>query len=386
MPLIDNRDSSKDLASGSRKRFIERYKHSIKKAVHDAAKTRKIKNTVNNTRMRLKRDNLSEPTFRKDRNSGTHRTIFTGNKKYTKGETILKPRAGGMGGGGGPGDPTEDEFVFTLTKEEFIDIYFQDMELPDFVKKSLKQSSIMIRKRAGVAPVGPPPRLNYKKTIMQHLMRQIATKGEPDNTVPLDPIDLRYNKYNKYPIEDKEAVMICLMDVSGSMGESEKTTAKKFFLLLYLFLQKSHEKVDIVFIRHTDDAQEVDEETFFQSKESGGTIVSTALKLASQIIETRYSPQTNVYIAQASDGDNWDNDNVEVIQAMYKLLPQLQYMAYIQTEGEERQSWKKKLSIADLWDVYEYVQLKDTSKVLHMRRIEDASDVFDVLRDLFKKR
>ena len=137
--------------------------------------------------------------------------------------------------------------------------------------------------------------------------------------------------------------MFCLMDVSASMGEREKDLAKRFFILLHLFLKRKYDRVDIVFIRHTHEASEVDEQEFFYGKESGGTIVSSALKEMIEIREKRYPvADWNIYCAQASDGDNSGNDTdgcVELLDAR-PFCRSTQYFAYIEIadRGERRKS------------------------------------------------
>jgi uncharacterized sporulation protein YeaH/YhbH (DUF444 family) len=113
--------------------------------------------------------------------------------------------------------------------------------------------------------------------------------------------------------------MFCLMDVSGSMGEREKDLAKRFFMLLHLFLKRRYERLDIVFIRHTHDAQEVDEHTFFYSRQSGGTIVSTALEEMKKIVHDRYATgEWNIYAAQASDGYTQTGDASRCVLRLYR--------------------------------------------------------------------
>lgn len=380
MGLVDNRNTHKDLAAGSRKKFIEKYKKSIKRKIEQIDGSRSIKNTKGGS---VTIDGTTEHHLYKDPAQGIKRKIFTGNKKFQKGQIIRKEdvdnASGNKGSDSGEG---EDGFTFVLSKEEFCDIYFDDLALPNFVKRSFKGSMLQVRRRSGVAPVGPPPKLNYKKTIFQHLMRQVATSGKPDPEIGLDPIDLRYNKYRIDEIPDKRAVMFCVMDVSGSMGEVEKLIAKKFFSLLYLFLEHNYTKVEVVFIRHTQEAKEVDEHTFFHSVETGGTVVSTAIQLVNQIIEERYNTNDNIYLAQASDGDNFENDNPAVLDELDKLLPRLQYMAYVQIEGEERISSKKIWRVRDLLALYQDNYDDDH---FAMVRIMDATDVFKVFRSLFKK-
>ena len=166
------------------------------------------------------------------------------------------------------------------------------------------------------------------------------------------------------------------MDVSGSMDESRKDMAKRFFILLYLFLERVYERIDVVFIRHHTQAQEVDEETFFHSRETGGTVVSSALKLMQQVIEKRYPVEEwNIYGAQASDGDNWDNDSLTCKTLLAdKLLPLCQYFAYVEICDGPGQN---------LWD--EYARLQPWVPNFAMQKIRQPADIYPVFRELFKK-
>ncbi len=153
----------------------------------------------------------------------------------------------------------------------------------------------------------------------------------------IDPIDLRYRRYEPYPRPVAQAVMFCLMDVSGSMTEHMKDLAKRFFALLYIFLKRRYRHVEIVFIRHTHQAEEVDEETFFQRTETGGTVVSTALEEMARIVAERYRPEDwNIYAAQASDGDNTSSDGAKTAALLTDVvLPVCQYFAYLEVGREE---------------------------------------------------
>jgi len=125
----------------------------------------------------------------------------------------------------------------------------------------------------------------------------------------------------RVPVPSSKAVMFCIMDVSGSMTQSIKDIAKRFFILLYLFLERNYKQIELVFVRHHTHAKEVDEQEFFYSRETGGTIVSSALKLTADIIDARYSPADwNIYIAQASDGDNWDGDSASCADILSKQI------------------------------------------------------------------
>jgi uncharacterized sporulation protein YeaH/YhbH (DUF444 family) len=177
------------------------------------------------------------------------------------------------------------------------------------------------------------------------------------------------------PVPTSKAVMFCLMDVSGSMDEGRKDLSKRFFILLYLFLTRHYEKIDIVFIRHHTQAAEVDEQNFFHATETGGTVVSSALVLMEEIIRARYSPsEWNIYGAQASDGDNWHHDSGRCRELLdQKLLPLCRYYAYVQVAEEEQNLWT------------EYTQLLEGHPHFAMRKATEASQIYPVFRDLFKK-
>ena len=179
----------------------------------------------------------------------------------------------------------------------------------------------------------------------------------------------------KLPVPTAKAVMFCLMDVSGSMDEARKDLSKRFFILLYLFLTRHYEKIDLVFIRHHTQAQEVDEENFFRARETGGTVVSSALVLMDEIIRERYSSDDwNIYGAQASDGDNWHHDSGRCRELLTEnLLPKCRYFAYVQVAEEEQNLWE------------EYARLQDTSGHFAMRKVTQPGQIYPVFRDLFKR-
>jgi uncharacterized sporulation protein YeaH/YhbH (DUF444 family) len=191
----------------------------------------------------------------------------------------------------------------------------------------------------------------------------------------LDPIDLRFRGRVRMPVPSSQAVMFCLMDVSGSMDQERKDLSKRFFILLYLFLTRHYEKIDIVFIRHHTQAQEVSEDQFFHATESGGTVVSSALILMHQIMLERYAgSEWNIYGAQASDGDNFSNDSGNCRQWLAdKILPLVRYFAYLQVAQEEQNLWT------------EYAQLQEEHANFAMRKVSEVSEIYPVFRDLFKR-
>lgn len=202
----------------------------------------------------------------------------------------------------------------------------------------------------------------------------------------IDPIDIRYRNYEQRPTPNTKAVMFCLMDVSGSMGEREKDLAKRFFILLHLFLKRRYDKIDIVFIRHTHEAQVVDEDTFFYSRESGGTIVSSALKEMKKVLAESYSPaEWNIYAAQASDGENFSGDSEKCAALLQNdLMPVCQYYAYVEILDErEIELFGESQSGAALWRCYRGVA--EDWPNFAMKRIARPSDIYPVFRELFAK-
>jgi uncharacterized sporulation protein YeaH/YhbH (DUF444 family) len=268
-------------------------------------------------------------------------------------------------------------------------------------------------KRSGYTNVGNPSQLDIVRSLKNGMGRRIGlrrpTQEEIDEleaqlaaadsdeerdritllleelrhrqiTVPwLDPFDVRYRNFVPTPVPITRAVMICVMDVSGSMGEREKDLAKRFFVLLNLFLNRKYKRVDIVFIRHHETAIECDEDEFFNSKEAGGTVVSTGLVLAKKIIDDRYSSDWNVYVSQASDGDNYQDDYDNTLDAMEALLPLTQYFAYNETKGLHGFHGAG----TDVWNTYEALMAKYDHLV--MNKVNSVEDIWKVFKKLFAK-
>ena len=414
--IVDRRHNPKGKSSENRQRLLKRVEDQIKKAIPDIIKNTNVKDlTSSNKGVKIPVKGVNEPQFSYDRESGDKRHVNPGNKEHVVGDKIKKPENGkGKGSGNkGSNDPTigEDDFTITISKEEFMDFFFSDLELPDMVKKHLNSIVDFKQKRAGFTNVGNPSRLNIVKSFKNSMTRRMAYSLFYDKKIKeieekiknsdltddelnlllkeldklkkmklsvsfMEEIDLQYNNFEKYPVPITSAVMFCVMDISGSMGEKEKDIAKRFFMLLYLFLSKQYDKIDIVFIRHHTVAKEVSEEEFFNSKETGGTIVLGALKLMDDIIKERYSQNWNIYAAQASDGDVWDNiDAYECGTLLSKeLLDRLQYMVYIEINRNYD---------SDLWKTYK--PISETRKNFNIGKIGDVNQIWEVFRDFFKK-
>ena len=416
--IIDRRFDSKNKSAVNRQRFMRRFKQQIRRAVTDAIQNRSIRDLDNGEQISIPGKDLSEPQFQHGR-GGIWENVFSGNDQFSTGDQINRPM-GGEGSGSGKGSASkdgqgEDSFVFQLSREEFLDVFFDDLELPNLVRTQLARITEYKSRRAGFTSSGTPANINVIRSMRGALGRRRAL-GAPYNArlrelhaeldqakeefgedsdqvrelraeigrlrakieaIPfIDSFDLRYNNRVKIPQPVTQAVMFCVMDVSGSMDEEKKSVAKRFFMLLYLFLTRTYEHIEVVFIRHHTVAKEVDEDEFFHSRESGGTVVSSALHLLRDIIRERYAGgQWNVYAAQASDGDNWDNDSPVCRDILgNQILPLCQYLAYIEiTPGEPQNLWR------------EYEKLLGGHKNFAMQRIEQPSDIYPVFRELFKK-
>mgnify|MGYP001183723806 CR=1 FL=1 len=212
--------------------------------------------------------------------------------------------------------------------------------------------------------------LRAKVEYKQRLRRTIAY---------IDPIDLQYNRFERVPKPTTQAVMFCLMDASASMTEPLKDLAKRFFMLLHVFLSRYYREVHIVFIRHTSTAAEVDEETFFRSTDTGGTVISTALEEMLKVVRARYSPADwNIYAAQASDGDNFHDDMPRCLELLDdEILPLCQYFAYIEVVPQGMQMSEDSV----VWQGY--LEVAERNRAFAMRQVSQAGEIYPVFRDLF---
>ncbi|WP_274425833.1 YeaH/YhbH family protein [Chelativorans sp. YIM 93263] len=426
--FIDRRLNPKDKSLGNRRRFLKRAREELKRTIKEQVKSGKIADVDDKHSVPMPAKDTSEPSFQNFSGSGQRDFVLPGNKEFTAGDRIPKQGSGGGGKGGGAGTgESEDDFRFVLSREEVLDLFFEDLELPDMVKLNLKEAVAYKPRRAGLTTSGAPSNINVARTMRNSYGRRIALHrpkrktletieaeidrleslpSTPENrkridalreeleklerrlkTIPyVDPVDIRFNRFQPQPLPNASAVMFCLMDVSSSMGEREKDLAKRFFVLLHLFLKRRYDRIDIVFIRHTHEAGEVDEETFFYSTQSGGTVVSTALEEMQHIIRERYpSNEWNIYAAQASDGDNIAGDSERCTAMLNEELMHLcQYYAYVEIIDERETEifgttengtslWRAYCTVADKWPNFQ------------MTRIARPAEIYPVFRRLFSR-
>jgi uncharacterized sporulation protein YeaH/YhbH (DUF444 family) len=429
--FIDRRLNPKGKSLGNRQRFLRRARVQIREAVQKSLKDANVADIGKERKVKISTKGTGEPRFRLDpRKGGEHDFVLPGNKEFMPGDEIKKPQGGGGGGGGKDATDSgegEDDFEFTMTQEEVLDIFFEDLELPNLIRTTLKETPVKQWKRAGITTAGSPTQINLIRTMRNSFGRRLAlhrpklsdiaaleaeldaAERAPDSETMrativalkeelakanakrkwvafVDPIDVRYNSFTEQPVPTSQAVMFCLMDVSGSMGEREKDLAKRFYMLLHLFLKRRYKKVDVVFIRHTHDAQEVDEQEFFYSRQSGGTIVSTALDKMLEIQKERYATADwNIYAAQASDGYTQSGDARHCVELLdEQVMPLCQYYAYIEILDErEMEVFASEDSGAELWRAYRTVAEQWSN--FATKRISRPADIFPVFHELFKK-
>lgn len=426
--IIDRRLNDRKKSSVNRERFIRRYKSHIKHAVTDMVSERSIKDMDRGGDVKIPVRDIAEPTFRHGQ-GGDREAVHPGNHKFNPGDRIKRPQGAGEGDGsgdqGGEGDG-EDSFTFTLSREEFMELFFDDLELPHLSRTQVGDIFEYKMQRAGYTRQGSPTNLSIARSLRNALGRRIALSSRPRRELQLltgqlaeleaqqaqeqetqeqqtptadladrkarllasmellktqiarvpfiDDIDLRYRHRVPVPKPISQAAMFCLMDVSASMDERKKDLAKRFFTLLYLFLSRKYQKVDVIFIRHTEEAEEVDEEHFFHDARTGGTVVFSALDLMRQIMTDRYpTGQWNLYGAQASDGDAFgaDPDKSSDFLAQ-KILPDLRHFAYVEVPDSD--SRPSRLAAA-----YRRIECEHFA----MRQVRERRDIYPVFRELF---
>jgi len=383
--FIDRRLNGKNKSAVNRQRFLRRYKSQIKQSIAEAINKRSVTDVDSGESVSIPNADINEPMFHQGRGGLRHR-VHPGNDHFVQNDRIERPQGGG-GGGSGQGDASqdgegEDEFSFQISKDEYLDLLFEDLALPNLKKNQHKQLNEYKTHRSGYTSNGVPANISVVRSLQNSLARRTAmtagkkrelrelesTLSEVEISEPaqlleeerlrkeiaelrakiaktpfIDTFDLRYRNYERRAEPSSQAVMFCLMDVSGSMDQATKDMAKRFYILLYLFLSRTYKNVDVVYIRHHTQAKEVDEQEFFYSQETGGTIVSSALKLMDEVIQERYDPaQCNIYAAQASEGDNWADDSPLCHQLLaQKILPMVRYYSYIEITRRAHQTlWR----------------------------------------------
>lgn len=437
--IVDRRKNNKGKSSVNRRKFIDRVRDTLKESVKKSIQDANLKDLVGSGKKKVKIPvrNLDEPHFHHD-GTGINDIVRPGNDRFVPGDKIQRPKGGGEGDGrkGSPDGEGEDTFVFHLSREEFLDLFFENCELPDMIKKNLAIVNQEELRRTGITTDGSPSALNIERSMRQAKSRKFALRALKQNqlrelekqleqleeeitvhtargqdstellekqkqllhevevlkrriaVIPfIDPMDLRYNHWSKVPLPTVQAVVFHVMDVSGSMTENMKEMAKTFFVLMQLFLERHYTHIDLVYIKYHSEARETDEKDFFYGTESGGTVTSKALQLVKDLINERYPTALwNIYIAHASDGDNFGYDNPEVESLIvHDLLPIVQYYAYVQINSSGSMAWAGHIHDADnLWDIFD--TLKGKYSNIDCALVREAKDVYPVFVKLFERK
>jgi len=415
--VIVDRRAQKGKSTANRQRVLKRLDGALKAEVDKLVARHKLKDTDKAVEVTLERKDVTEPRFALDPVSGATGRIIPGNDQYRVGDKIPHNPAQGRGGGQGAGDgqaDEEDSFRFVLSREEYLSLLFDELELPPLVKKDLMQIDESRFRRGGVVRYGNPGSVCVVRTFKASIGRRIAAEAQLEDALAeaetelalarasaiparvtaaelalkqlreetpeipfLDPVDLRHRSLIEVQKPCTAAVMFCLMDVSSSMDEKRKDLAKRFFTLLYLFLTRKYKKVDLVFIRHTDQAQEVDEDTFFNGTQAGSTKVLSALAKMNEIIDARFpASHYNIFGAQASDGDSFGGDSTESSAYLYnQLLPFSRYFVYAEVGDRPVHG------TTSLWAAYRSID----SDHFNMATVSARNEVYPALAKLFQR-
>ncbi len=405
--IVDRRRQKNSSSAKNRKRFIDRHRDKLKDAANEVLGNAKSITDLEETEHEVRISPTEEPSYNYIPDSGKEDTVVTGSGDVNQGDRIKKPQSGQGGRGGATqGENSNDDFIFQLSAKDFLDLFFDNLSLPNMIKKQLTEASSTERQKEGYTTVGAPARLSVLQTFKFAIGRSVAMvaaleeeieketdedkleelKDKLKNVPVFHDVDLRYDYITNPPTIRFKSVMFCVMDVSGSMGEWEKMIAKSFYLLLFLFLKRSYTDVDVVFVRHTTEADEVDEHTFFYATECGGTKMSSGVELVDKIIKDRYPlHEWNIYVAQATDGDNFPEDNSTYTDIMRNhILPAVQYFAYIEMRNSD--GFRAMIGQSRQSEMYKIIgELAMEFDNLDGATIHDQKDVYKVFSHLFSK-
>ena len=426
MSSIIDRRLSGSRSNANQERLQRRVRGRLKEAVEKMGRAGAIESLSKGDKaVVIPANDLHEPSFRRDPAQGTWDRVLPGNKSFHRGDEI--PKGGGNGQSGREGAPDgegDDALGVLLSPDEFLDLLFDGLALPNLRHGTGGEIEAEQWRRSGFVRDGSPSRMHVARTMraararrlalrsgkrraldalqeereillgeiaarerkngdvsiemerLRDIDEQIAALQRKMRAVPfIDDSDLRFAHVDRHTQPRSQAVMICVMDVSGSMGETEKDLSKRFFLLLYLFLQRQYQNVQIIFIKHHSVAQECTEKEFFAAREGGGTLVSPALILAGEIMAARFPANDwNVYLAQASDGDNYFADNAVVEETASRLLRQIRAFYYLEVNRDDE---------SHLLQVYQ--ELAEFFPQLVCTRAQQREDVYPLFRELFAK-
>lgn len=335
--------SGKDRGSEDRRRHRELVEESIKKNITNIIAEESIIGQSRDKKIKIPIRGIKEYQFVYGKNTPG---VGSGNGNEKRGDKIGqdKMQQKGKGDGKAGNDEGDEVYETEVTIEELIKYLFDDLNLPDIDRKKFAEiESVRLCKKLGYQKKGISPRLAKRRSVLEKIKRKQSFNRSLDDSERIERLellrsgdqkaleedrkrfpfmedDLRYHRLREDTKKDFNAVVICIMDVSGSMDQTKKYLARSFYFLLYQFIRLKYANVEVVFVAHTTTAKEVNENEFFHRGESGGTYISSGYEKALEIIEQRYNPASwNVYAFHCSDGDNWIEDNKKTIEGALKL-------------------------------------------------------------------
>lgn len=363
-------------------RHKERIKEAIRKNLGSIVSSESIILSDGRKRVRVPMRSLDEYKFRFDHRKRKH--VGQGDGKTKVGDVIGRENLQGQGAGPGQaGDqPGQDYYEAEVDIDDIAALIFEDLQLPFLEEKARQAVQSRTTKFTEIRRVGALSNLDKRRTMMENIRRQAREKGVA-KLGPIKKEDLRFKSWEEEVRYESNAVVLAIMDVSGSMGEFKKYIARSFFFWMVRFLRTKYDQVKIVFISHHTEAREVSEEAFFTQGESGGTVVSSAYKLALDIIAERFPPQAwNVYPFHFSDGDNYYSDNEEAVRMADYLIDTCNLFGYGEI-GEEGAGSYRRTSGALLSIFNDRLHNKDRFIGV---RIDNKEDVYPALKEFFGKR
>jgi len=328
MSIFREHKTTADRSASDRARHKQKIEKAIKEGISDIVSEESIIGQDGKKKIKIPVRGLKEWQFVYGSNEGQKQVGSAPGADIQKGQVVRKGQPQ-QGTGNKPGKEKGEEFYeVEITLDELAEYLFSSLNLPELAKKKVRTILEEKPKRHGTRPQGILPRLDKRESAIQRLKRLSAARRagtveldeEGNEVFPFHDNDLRYHHIQAKPKEATNAVIFFMMDVSGSMTQDIKFIARSFYFLLYQFIRHKYEKVEIVFIGHTTEAFETDEDSFFKRGSSGGTHVSSAPELALDIIDKRYHPSSwNVYAFHCTDGDNWEEDNVKAFDKYREL-------------------------------------------------------------------
>lgn len=384
MSIFRRHKTIADRSAGDRARHRKKIEKAIKEGIHNIVAEESIIGKDGKKKFKIPVRGIKEYRFVYGDN-GSRRVGSAQGKDVQRGQKIGEKEKQGSGKPDKPGQEKGEEYYeVELTLEQLADYLFNDLELPNFEKKRNAQVIAKKIKRKGYRSQGIRPRLDKKKTVIQKLKRKNKAKRAGKLTSEEDEFsfhekDLRYKHYKVTEKKSSNAAILFLMDISGSMTKEKKFLARSFFFLLYHFIRSKYDKVEIVFIAHDVEAYEVTEEQFFGRGSGGGTMVSSALKMAEDIIDSRYHKSSwNTYVFQCSDGDNWPTDNDLCLKVINAMLDKIQFFGYCEIEPNvERLKWLSDTTLSKLYEQLEGDKFK-------LAGIYQKDDIWTAFRRFFK--